>query len=209
MHTLITVFDPLCGWCYGFGPVLTELESRYAGRLNFDIFCGGMITGARIGPLAHMASFISQAYKAVEEYSGVRFGEAFLGHTLREGKATFSSLEPSKVLTVYRALRKTGYIRFSHEIQKLIYFDGIDPVDYKAYLPLFQREGLDAAAVMPLLQSADVEQETIREFGLAQRWGITGFPSCVMQLPDGKAIRISHGYEPLARLEEKIRPYLS
>lgn len=209
MHTLITVFDPLCGWCYGFGPVLTELENRFAGRLEFDLVCGGMITGSRIGPLAHMASFISQAYKAVESHSGVRFGEAFLRDTLREGKATFSSLEPSKVLTVYRSLRKTGHIRFSHEIQKRIYFDGIDPVDYKAYLPLFEREGLDASVVMPLLQSADVEQETIREFGLAQRWRITGFPSCVMQSPDGKAVRISHGYEDVDGLEKKIRPYLA
>jgi protein-disulfide isomerase-like protein with CxxC motif len=53
-----------------------------------------------------------------------------------------------------------------------------------------------------------MEQETINEFALAQRWKINGFPSCVVQLADGKAIPISNGYLSFEEIEKRIAPYL-
>jgi len=116
LNTLITVFDPLCGWCYGFGPVLIELEKVYGTHIKFDIISGGMITGSRIGPLSNMAGFISNAYKTVEQFTGIRFGEQFIQQTLKEGTVTFSSLEPAKVLTVYKLFHPEKSVAFSHAI---------------------------------------------------------------------------------------------
>jgi putative protein-disulfide isomerase len=207
-NTLITVFDPLCGWCYGFGPVLIELEKVYGNQLKFDVISGGMITGNRIGPLSNMAGFISNAYKTVEEYSGIRFGETFINKTLKEGIATFSSLEPAKVLTVYRQFHPDKVVAFSHAIQKRIYEDGIDPVQYPQYLSLFEAEGIPDKEVLPLLASKDIEQETINEFSQVQRWKINGFPACVIQKSDGSAVGLSSGYIPYVELEKRIQPYL-
>ena len=207
-NTIINVFDPLCGWCYGFGPVMIKLEEKYNDQLDFDVISGGMITGTRIGPLSNMASYIKQAYKVVEQNSGVKFGEQFVNKTLEEGKVIFSSLEPAKALTIYKHLSKSNGIAFSHQIQKLIYWDGIDPVQYSAYLPLFEKQGFDSKTVLPLFASKDMEQETINEFALAQRWKINGFPSCVIQMADGKAIPISNGYLSFEQMEKKVMAYL-
>jgi putative protein-disulfide isomerase len=207
-NTLINVFDPLCGWCYGFGPVLNQLHEKYKDRLEFDVISGGMITGTRIGPLSNMRDFIKQAYKVVEQHSGVKFGPGFVSKTLEEGKATFSSLEPAKALTIFRSFFPEKLVEFSHEIQKLIYFDGIDPIQYSAYLPLFEKYGLESRKVLPLFASKDFEQETVNEFGRSQRWGVSGFPTCIIQLNTGKAMAISNGFLPLAQMEEKIKPYL-
>lgn len=207
-NTLILVSDPLCGWCYGFGPVMNRLVSQYNSQIEFDVISGGMITGNRIGPLSHMRDFIRQAYKVVEQHTAVRFGQGFVEKTLEEGKATYSSLEPSKALTIFRAFQPDKAMEFSHEIQKLIYSDGIDPVQIDAYLPLFDRYGIPSKDVLPLFSSKEIEQETISEFGRAARWGITGFPACVMQLHSGKAFVLSSGYLPFEQMEERIRPYL-
>jgi putative protein-disulfide isomerase len=206
--TLINVFDPLCGWCYGFGPVMNQLQEKYEDKINFDVISGGMITGSRIGPLANMQAYIKQAYKVVENNTGVKFGPQFVKKTLEEGKATFSSLEPAKALTIFKQFYPQKAIAFSHEIQKLIYFDGIDPIQYSAYLPLFEKFGLDRKKILPLFASKDLEQETINEFGQSQRWGVSGFPTCVVQLASGKAIALNSGYLSLAGMEEKIKPYL-
>jgi len=207
-NTLINVYDPLCGWCYGFGPVMIKLHEVYKDQINFDVISGGMITGSRIGPLSNMASYIKQAYKVVEQTTGVKFGEQFLNHTLEEGKVVFSSLEPAKALTIMRNLNKELVVEFSHEIQKLIYKDGIDPVQYSAYLPLFQKYGFDQKVVLPLFASKDLEQETVNEFGMAHRWKINGFPSCVVQTAEGKAYPISNGYLSYAEMEKRIQAYL-
>jgi putative protein-disulfide isomerase len=207
-NTIINVFDPLCGWCYGFGPVMVKLEEKLKSKIDFDVISGGMITGARIGPLSNMAAFIKNAYKVVEQNTGVKFGSQFINKTLEDGKAVFSSLEPAKALTIYKHMSKSNGISFSHDIQRLIYWDGIDPVQYSAYLPLFEKHGFDSKTVLPLFASKDMEQETINEFALAQRWKINGFPSCVVQLADGKAIPISNGYLSFEEMEKRIAPYL-
>ena len=206
-NTIINVFDPLCGWCYGFGPVITKLEEKYSLQLNFDVMSGGMITGARIGPLSNMASYIKEAYKVVESSTGIKFGPKFL-KTLEEGKAIFSSLEPAKALTIFKHLSKSSGVEFSHEIQKLIYWDGIDPIQYSSYLSLFERNGFNEKTVLPLFASKNMEQETINEFALAQRWKINGFPSCVIQMGEGKAIPLTNGYLSFGEMEKKIAPYL-
>lgn len=206
--TLINVFDPLCGWCYGFGPVFIALQDRHGQSLNFDVISGGMITGSRVGPLSHMREFIKKAFPVVEEHTGVKFGPGFVQTTLEEGKVMFSSLEPSKVLNVFRYFRPQELPLFSHEIQKLIYWDGIDPTQYSAYLPLFERFGIKSKDVLPLLASKEIEAQTVGDFGRAQKWNVSGFPTCVLQLPDGKAYGISNGYISLAALEQKIQPFI-
>jgi len=207
--TLITVYDPLCGWCYGFGPVLIRLSEAYSNRINFDVISGGMITGASVGPLSNMAAFISKAYQTVEHHTGVKFGPGFLEKTLPEGKATFSSLEPSNVLTVLKSLRPKETVKASHEIQQLIYRDGIDPVNYEAYLPIFTSRGIDEKEAMNSLKSAGISQESVLEFAQAQNWKIRGFPACLVETPDGKLFGISNGFLPYEALEERIIPYLA
>jgi putative protein-disulfide isomerase len=207
--TLINVFDPLCGWCYGFGPVLIELEKKYKTELSFDVISGGMITGTRIGPLSNMAGFISQAYKQVEQSTGIKFGDGFLKGALKDGKATFSSLEPAKILTVFKEFQPEKVVQFSHEIQKKIYWDGIDPIQYSSYLPLFETYGISSKEVLPLLASKDMEQETINEFSQSQRWKVNGFPTCIIQTPDGKALGLTSGYVSFSELEKKIKTFLN
>jgi putative protein-disulfide isomerase len=188
--------------------VAIALQKKYSDRLNFDVISGGMITGTRVGPLSNMASFISGAYKTVEQHTGIRFGSGFLDKTLKEGKATFSSLEPSKVLTVFKQFQPGNAVEFSHQIQRKIYGEGIDPIQYSAYLPLFEQYGLDPKKVLPLFASKELEQQTISEFALAQKWNVSGFPACILQNQEGKAFGISSGYLPFPEMEKKIQPYL-
>ena len=71
---IIYVYDALCGWCYGFSPVMRRLHDTYADAFDFEVLSGGMMTGTRVRPVAESMSYIQQAYKVVEEHTGVRFG---------------------------------------------------------------------------------------------------------------------------------------
>ncbi|HRH36270.1 MAG TPA: DsbA family protein [Catalimonadaceae bacterium] len=202
--TIICVFDPLCGWCFGFGPVLIRLQETYKDELEFDVISGGMITGNRVGPLSNMSSFIKQAYQQVENHTGIRFGQKYIDETLEKGTATNSSLEPASMLTLFKRYQREKAVEFSHEIQKLLFIEGIDPVDMKAYIPLFEKYGFKREEIEPQLTLKDLQQETILEFQRAQNWNITGFPTCVLQAPDGKAYGLNRGYESFESLSLKI-----
>ena len=208
-NTLIYIFEPLDGWCYGFGPIIQKLQDKYAQSFDFDILSAGLIVGNRIGPLANVAGFIKQVYKVVEQNSEVKFGSKFINETLAAGKVTFSSLEPSKALTIFKQFQPEKAIVFSHDIQKLIFSDGIDPVQISAYLPLFERYGISKDEVLPLFALRGQEQETINEFGQVHRWGIKDFPTVILQMEDGKAFVISSGFTSFPEMEKRIQPYLS
>jgi len=205
---LIAVYDPLCGWCYGFGPVLNQLQEKYRNALDFEVISGGMITGRSVGQLSNMAAFISQAYPVVESHTGIKFGPGFL-ETLKEGKATFSSLEPGNVLTVLKEFFPHEAIAASHEIQELIYRDGINPVHYESYLPLFRKRRVEDSLALKRMNSAETSQLTVLEFAQSQKWGIRGFPACIIETPQEKLYGISNGYMSFSELELKVQPFLS
>src|ERR1700748_2210414 len=77
---LIYCYDAWCGWCYGFSPVIKKIETHFKDRLHVDVLSGGMILPETPSPISIMAPYIQQAYKTVEEYTGIKFGEDFLWH---------------------------------------------------------------------------------------------------------------------------------
>lgn len=201
--TLICAYDPLCGWCYGFGPVLHRLQERFSGQLGFEVVSGGMITGKAVGPLSHMAGFIRNAIPVVEQHTGIRFGEGFL-QNLVDGRVVFSSLEPGNVLSVFKLLKPEVQVLVSHQIQCLIYRDGINPGDYSAYRSLFESHGLEWKEISGLLESAETTRSTINEFAQVQNWKIQGFPACILEDEKEKLWGISRGYLPENEMAERI-----
>src|SRR5215212_6718911 len=82
---LMYVFDPLCGWCYGFSPVTLKLKERFGDTLTYSVYTGGLVLGDRVGTVKENFGFVFETYKRIEELSGTKFGEGFKTNIL--GKA--------------------------------------------------------------------------------------------------------------------------
>ena len=63
---IIYFFDTLCGWCYGFSPVIKQIADKYGDEFDFEVISGGMMMGERVQPASVMADYILNAYKTVE-----------------------------------------------------------------------------------------------------------------------------------------------
>ncbi|HEX6191411.1 MAG TPA: DsbA family protein, partial [Chitinophagaceae bacterium] len=64
-------YDAYCGWCYGFSPVIKRIAEEYSDRFFFEVLSGGMIPPENPRHISATATYIAQAYKRVEELSGV------------------------------------------------------------------------------------------------------------------------------------------
>ena len=73
-------YDAWCGWCYGFSPVIKQLEVEFNDKLSFEVLSGGMIPADNPKPIRAMAGYISEGYRRVEEMTGVKFGADYLWH---------------------------------------------------------------------------------------------------------------------------------
>lgn len=190
---LIYIYDALCGWCFGFSPVLDKFYKRYSGELEFKVISGGMITGNRIGPIGEVAGYIKDAYKQVENATGVTFGANFLEGILEKGTAEFTSVPASMALCIFKELFPEKQLQFAARLQKAIYFDGIAPLDQKAYGKLAGEFGLNEKEFTLKLNDPNYLTKAEEEFAFSQQIGVTGFPTVILQEGE-KAGIIARGY---------------
>jgi putative protein-disulfide isomerase len=206
--TLYYVYDALCGWCYGFSPVMKKLHDNYHTQLKFAVVSGGMVLGERAGPIGKVAPYIKDAYKRVEEMTGVIFGEPFLA-ALDEGSMIFSSDMPSRALTHFRELHPEKQVEFAHALQSAIYSRGLAPTAKETYTTLAAEFGIaNAAGFADALATESITQKTTEDYQLSQRFQATGFPTVIVHHGDTYYL-IARGYTDYASLEERLKQILS
>ena len=189
---LYYVYDALCGWCYGFSPVIQRFAKEHP-DVPIHVVSGGMITGERIGPIGEVAGYISWAYKHVEDRCGVTFGKDFLEGTMKEGTTVFTSIPPAVALVVFRELRPQDQLSFAGDLQRAIYYDGVDPADYTAYAERAAEYGVDPEKFIANCAQPAALERAEADFQLAGRWGVTGFPTVVKE-ENGKLSVVAQGY---------------
>ena len=199
---LLYFHDALCGWCYGFSPVMNEFAADHPG-IDVRVVAGGMITGERIGPIGEVAGYIKSAYKVVEDRCNVKFGQGFLRGVLEPGTTVFTSIPAAVALAAVRQLKPAAQLSFSSAVQRAVYYDGIDPSDEAAYAMLAAERGIDTAAFVRTFRAAETRAAAAEDFVLSRRYGVTGFPTVVLQNDKG-AVAIARGYVDGETLERNF-----
>lgn len=200
--TLIYIFDPLCGWCYGFGNTILQLFNKRKDDLEFEVVTGGMITGSRIAPFHTMQAYISGAYKRVEEMTGVKFGERYLKELL-PSDTLLSSEPPCRALVTFRSFTPEQVVPFAHALQKKQFLDGKEFNTDDVYEELAADFKIDPVAFLERFYSEEMKYHTQQDFHWSQSAGIKGFPT-VMLKTDASYYMVAHGYRPLEDLEKVI-----
>lgn len=201
---LIYVYDALCGWCYGFSPVIKDFTQNHSNEMEVEVISGGMITGDRIGPIGEVAAYISQAYKDVERSTGVKFGKAFLEGTMREGTTIFTSIHPSKALAVFKSKYPDKALDYAGELQKAIYYDGVAPSNIQYFAELAEAQGYNSKEFLAEINSENATTMTQSDFERSSKMGVTGFPTVVVEV-NNKLYAIARGYSSLSQLEKQFK----
>jgi putative protein-disulfide isomerase len=200
MNKLIYVFDPLCGWCYGFANVVSELHSKYADRYEFDIVSGGMVRGASIAPMAKMHDYIKGAYPRLEQMTGAKFGTPYLEKLLPSTTILMDSHMPSYALEAVRLQDEKLLIPFAHSMQRAHYMEGIDYNLTENYLPLVTALGMDAQLFAEQVVSEEVKYATEQNFAWCANIGVQSYPTLIMETEKGLFL-VAQGYRSLPDVE--------
>jgi len=199
---LIYIYDALCGWCYGFTPVIEELLQHFGDEIEVDVLSGGMFLSANHRPASAMYNYISQAHKQVEAVTGVKFGQAFLEEYLHTDDI-MDSEKPSIALTVFKQYQPAKALSFAHDMQLALNYEGKSLNDDDTYRQLLAKYELPVDEFLDKMKEDANRYDTVQEFKQVEQWGITGFPAAI--LDDGKEyFLIAKGYTPPERLLEVI-----
>ena len=133
-------YDAYCGWCYGFSPVMKKFAEEYKQQFSFEVLSGGMIISETPRPISVMAGYISEAYKVVEERTGIRFGSDFLWHINNPDKSDwFLDSEKSAIAFVFlKNIYPGQQVDFAADLQYALNYEGRDLCDDEAYRHLLE-----------------------------------------------------------------------
>lgn len=201
---VIYLFDPLCGWCYGFSDVINAFIDAHQ-DIEVEIVAGGMVVGERVGPLSDIAPYLRSAYKNVEDRTGVKFGAPYLEELFGEATMEMNSEPPSRALASFKLITGDERAAFAYAaaIHRMIYEQGHAPGDIEALTRCAVDLGVNAAHFNEVYHSA--ESETLMRAGFlkSDALGVSGFPTVL--LSDGQGLApLARGYVDLPSLSQQF-----
>ncbi|MDQ7970829.1 MAG: DsbA family protein [Oxalicibacterium faecigallinarum] len=182
MAKLIYVADPMCSWCYGFGPELATLLHGLP-EVPLELIVGGL-RAYNTKPMDDaLRTTLGTHWKKVGETTGLPFSDAglqirhFVYDTEPACRAISATglLAPQSALTVFQA------------IQHAFYAKGLDvtkgEVLAEIVVQVLEQDGvqIDQGEFLKTWASEEARSVTREDFEQAKRWGVTGFPTLILE----------------------------
>jgi len=192
---LLYIADPLCSWCYGFGPELARVLERHPDA-ELELLMGGL--------RPYNTEPMSERFKEMlrghwKDASGLPFSEAILGVP----GFVYDTEPPCRAVVTARALFAGGALGFMKAIQSAFYRDGLDVTRAAALADLAQASGYGREAFVTRFESQAAEDETRADFAQAQALGVSGFPT--LALAHGRELfLVTSGFVAADVLEQRL-----
>jgi putative protein-disulfide isomerase len=203
---LIYCYDAWCGWCYGFSPVIKKIAEEYKDLLDEDVLSGGMILPEKPTHIGLAAGYISNAYRNVEELTGIKFGSDYLWHINNPGDSDWypNSEKPAIAMCIFKEFYPGRSVEFAADLQYALHYEGRDLTDDEAYLHLLEKYSIQPEIFYEKLASEEYKEMAYYEFSLMKQLQVTGYPCVFIQTGDLKFIMVARGYTDYDTLKERI-----
>lgn len=175
---LIYIADPMCSWCYGFGPELSALLGRNGG-VQLRLVMGGLRAyNTRIMDAA-MKMSTREHWQYVREASGLPFSDMLFARD----DFIYDTEPACRAVVTVRAQAPNQALAYFHAVQKAFYAEGRD-VTQSAVLADYAQLDIPRESFMTAFHSEAMKEATRQDFGLTRRWGVSGFPTIAMEFGD-------------------------
>jgi putative protein-disulfide isomerase len=200
---IIYVYDALCGWCYGFSPVMQAVHETFAEEFEFEVLSGGLVPGNPAEGMHGKMEPSKDSFEAIEEVTGISFGTAFI-HNYEWGKIVFNAEWPAIALSVLKSILPDRSMEFAHQIQNSIFYDGKSPDDLDLYRYLAVNNGIDPDIFERKMKDPGFKDAAYYESALAKQLNVSSFPAVFIQASESSFYLIAKGYADYETMELRI-----
>jgi putative protein-disulfide isomerase len=198
MPHLLYIADPLCSWCYGFGPELSSLLERHPDA-RLDLVMGGLRPYNTEVMSPAFKEMLRTHWQHVAEASGLAFSESIL-----ERSDFIYDTEPAcRAVVTARTLDASKAYEYLKAVQGAFYRDGREVTRPPVLADIAAECGYDRAAFLATLESPEMGEETRKDFSTTQSLGVNGFPT--LAVAHGPQLYlVTSGYATADVLEERL-----
>lgn len=200
MTQLIYVADPMCSWCYGFGPELLAFLETVPGA-KIDLIMGGLRAYNKQVLDDATRTTIMGHWQQVAERSDLPFSDTAMSQPgfVYDTEPACRTVVTARTLTDDDSGRSA--LAVFHALQHGFYARGLDVRDTAvlselAVTAMNQVEGEDSFDVVSFaetLVSPMAMSDTREHFEQTQQWGIRGFPALLL-VHEGALHMLASGY---------------
>lgn len=164
--------DPLCSWCYGFGPELAKLLAAQS-QLKVAVVMGGLRPFNRERMSAAFREMLREHWHHVSTASGLPFSQAVL-----DREDFVYDTEPAcRAVVTARQLFPAQALPMLKSIQSAFYRDGRDATQPGVLAEIAAENGYDRATFLAAMESEALRLATRADFAATQSLGVSGFPT--------------------------------
>ena len=204
---LLYAADPMCSWCYGFGPQLDDVLARHP-DIALELVMGGLRAGNTEPMSPAFRDMLRGHWDHVAQLTGLAFSDAIFA---REG-FVYDTEPPCRAVVAARSLDPRRALSLMKAIQGAFYRDGRDVTAPATLADIAAGCGYDAEAFSAALASPAMRAATAADFARARGWGVTGFPTLALARGDALYL-LTAGFatgdvveERLAEIERRLAP---
>lgn len=205
--SLIYAFDPLCGWCFGFHPIIKRLKDRFKDDINLNAVPGGLATGENAQKISEGHEYILNALQRVEETTGVQFGENFK-LLAEEGSYYYDSEPACRIQNVVNELNPEKSLEFAGTLHKAFFREGRNMNEWDTFADLLAEHSVDVNEANSLFESDKIKKKTTEKFEWCVKNEASAFPTLLLHIGNETGV-MSRGYRPYDILESHLHHLLN
>lgn len=195
---LLYFADPMCSWCYGFGPELERFTAAHPDA-KLELVMGGLRPFNREPMSEAFRAMLREHWAHVASASGLPLNPA----TLRIEGFVYDTEPACRAVVTARGLDPSKAPGYFHAVQAAFYRDARDVTRAGVLVTLAGEAGYDEEAFAATLGSERAREDTRRDFETSQRLGVAGFPT--LALAHGEELfLVTSGFVQAAVLEERV-----
>ena len=172
---LVYFADPMCSWCWGFSPVIEEIEATFGDDLPIRLIAGGLRPGTGEPMNEAQKAEIRHHWEHVNEASGQPFDYRFF-----ERDGFVYDTEPAcRAVVVLRRQGMAAALAGLRRIHMAFYAENRDVTREDVLTALAAELGHPSETFSEAFNSEPVKEETQQDFALTQSTGVGGFPTLI------------------------------
>lgn len=171
--------DPMCSWCWGFAPTLSQLEQglalEFGSELEIQYVLGGLAPDSDVPMPQELQHTLQQYWRRIHKLLGTTFNFDFWEQctprrsTYPACRAVIAASNQGKEKVMIDALQRAYYLR------------ALNPSDISTHTQLAEELELDLEAFKEDITSAETEKELLKQIKLYKELSSKGFPSLTLQ----------------------------
>lgn len=194
----VYVADPLCSWCYGFGPELAKLLERHP-QASVEAVMGGL----RPYNTQPMSEAFRTMLRGHWDHVAQASGQPFSGDLIAREDFVYDTEPACRAVVTARALDATRTLPYMKAVQSAFYRDARDVTRPEVLADIAVECGFERARFLESLESEAMREAVRHDFAQAQALGVSGFPTLGVGFGESMYL-LASGYATAAVLEERL-----